>query len=236
MARLGVNIDHIATIRQARMTNEPDPANAVGIVERAGAFGIVCHLREDRRHVNERDLRLIRGLCTTHLNLELANNPAEVEIAADVRPDTITFVPERREEVTTEGGLDIVGQQKALGKTISRLAPIIPSAFIDPIEEQIRASRDCGFQVVELHTGEYANAKIVEERGLQLDRLLRGAEIAEKLGLVVVAGHGLTYYNTAAVVELGIFEEFNIGHSIISRAVFTGLEEAVREMVLLVSE
>ncbi len=235
MARLGVNIDHIATIRQARMTNEPDPANAVGIVERAGAFGIVCHLREDRRHINERDLRLIRGLCTTHLNLELANNPEIIEIAADVGPDTVTFVPERREEVTTEGGLDIVGQQKELSKAIEQLAAIIPSAFIDPIEEQIRASRDCGFQVVELHTGEYANAKTPDEQALQLDRLLRGAEIAEKFGLIVVAGHGLTYHNIAAVVELGIFEEFNIGHTIISRAVFTGLEEAVREMTLLVS-
>jgi len=236
MARLGVNIDHIATIRQARMTNEPDPANAIGIVERAGAFGIVCHLREDRRHVNERDLRLIRQLCTTHLNLELANNPAEVEIAADVCPDTVTFVPERREEVTTEGGLDIVGQQKALSKTLSRLTSIIPSAFIDPIDDQIRASKDCGFEVVELHTGEYANAKTVVEREQQLERLLRGAEIAEQLGLSVVAGHGLTYYNIAAMVDLGIFEEFNIGHSIISRAVFTGLEEAVREMALLVAE
>ncbi|HDR06659.1 MAG TPA: pyridoxine 5'-phosphate synthase [Candidatus Coatesbacteria bacterium] len=233
MARLGVNIDHIATVRQARRTFEPDPAHAVGIVERAGAYGIVCHLREDRRHVNERDLRLIRELCRSHLNLELAAADEIIEIARQVGPDTCTLVPERREEVTTEGGLDVAGQLEKLKKAVERLAPIPASAFIAPAEEQIIASLDAGFTAVELHTGEYAEAS-GPEREEQLARLARGAETAAELGLYIAAGHGLTYLNVAPVVELGVFAEFNIGHSIIARAVFTGLEEAVREMALLV--
>lgn len=235
MARLGVNIDHIATIRQARRTFEPDPVGAVGIVERAGAYGIVCHLREDRRHINERDLRLIRQLCQSHLNLELAASDEIIRIALEVGPDVCTLVPERREEVTTEGGLDVAGQLGSLKKTLARLAPITTSAFIGPDEAQIMASLDAGFTSVELHTGEYANAQSGPERETQLKRLAKGAETAARLGLFVACGHGLTYHNVQAVVELGVFSEYNIGHSIISRAVFTGLEEAVREMALLVS-
>ena len=234
MARLGVNIDHIATLRQARRTFEPDPANAVGLVERAGAYGIVCHLREDRRHIGERDLRLIRELCRSHLNLELATNDEIIEIAREVGPDTCTLVPERREEVTTEGGLDVAAQLAALKKVAERLAPIPASAFINPLEGQIMAALDAGFTAVELHTGEYANAKPGPEREEQLRRLAEGAETAAEVGLYVAAGHGLTYLNVAPVVELGVFAEYNIGHSIIARAVFTGLEEAVREMALLV--
>jgi len=234
MARLGVNIDHIATLRQARRTFEPDPVNAVGIVERAGAFGIVCHLREDRRHIGDRDLRLIRQVCRSHLNLELAAADEVVEIAREVGPDTCTLVPERREEVTTEGGLDVAGQLDKLKKAVERLAPIPVSAFINPVEGQIMAALDAGFTAVELHTGEYANAKPGPEREEQLARLALGADIAAELGLYVAAGHGLTYLNVAPVVELEAFAEYNIGHSIIARAVFTGLEEAVREMALLV--
>jgi pyridoxine 5-phosphate synthase len=234
MARLGVNIDHIATVRQARRTFEPDPVNAVGIVERAGAYGIVCHLREDRRHIGDRDLRLIRGVCRSHLNLELAAEDEVIGIAREVGPDVCTLVPERREEVTTEGGLDVAGQLNTLKKAVERLAPIPVSAFIDPEEAQIVASLDAGFTAVELHTGEYANARPGPEREARLKRLASGAETAARLGLYVAAGHGLTYINVSPVVELGIFAEFNIGHTIISRAVFTGLEEAVREMVLLV--
>jgi pyridoxine 5-phosphate synthase len=234
MARLGVNIDHIATLRQARRTFEPDPANAVGIVERAGAYGIVCHLREDRRHISERDLRLVREVCRSHLNLELAASDEIIKIAREVGPDTCTLVPERREEVTTEGGLDVAGQLAALKRAVERLAPIPVSAFIAPVEEQIMASLDAGFTAVELHTGEYANARPGPEREEQLVRLAEGAETAAGLGLYVAAGHGLTYLNVAPVVELGVFAEYNIGHSIIARAVFTGLEEAVREMALLV--
>jgi pyridoxine 5-phosphate synthase len=234
MARLGVNIDHIATVRQARRTFEPDPVNAVGIVERAGAYGIVCHLREDRRHIGDRDLRLIREVCRSHLNLELAATEEVIEIAREVRPDVCTLVPERREEVTTEGGLDVAGQLGAMKRAVERLAPIPASAFIDPEEDQIVASLDAGFTAVELHTGEYANAGSGPEREAQLARLAHGAETAARLGLYVAAGHGLTYINVTPVVELDLFAEFNIGHTIISRAVFTGLEEAVREMALLV--
>jgi pyridoxine 5-phosphate synthase len=233
MARLGVNIDHIATVRQARRTFEPDPVNAVGIVERAGAYGIVCHLREDRRHISDRDLRLIRQVCQSHLNLELAADEV-IAVAREVGPDTCTLVPERREEVTTEGGLDVAGQLDKLKRAVERLSPIPASAFINPEEAQIMASLDAGFTAVELHTGEYANARPGPEREEQLARLAKGAETAAELGLYVAAGHGLTYINVAPVAELGVFAEFNIGHSIIARAVFTGLEEAVREMALLV--
>jgi len=235
MSRLGVNIDHIATLRQARRTFEPDPVNAVGIVERAGAFGIVCHLREDRRHINDRDLRLIRGVCASHLNLEMAADPSIVALAQEVGPDTCTLVPERRQEVTTEGGLNVVGNYAQLTETVNGLSPIRCCAFIDADQKQIQAAREAGFHAVELHTGEYANAADEAGRLRQLERLAAGAALAEELGLYVAAGHGLTYLNIAPVVELDVFSEFNIGHSIISRAVFTGLEEAVREMAVLVS-
>jgi pyridoxine 5-phosphate synthase len=234
MARLGVNIDHIATLRQARRTFEPDPVNAVGVVERAGAFGIVCHLREDRRHISDRDLRLIRRVCAAHLNLEMAAEPSIAALAREVRPDACTLVPERRQEVTTEGGLNVVGNYAQLTETVNGLAPIRCSAFVDPEPEQIRAAQEAGFHAVELHTGEYANAADEPTRRAELERLAAGARLADELGLYVAAGHGLTYFNVTPVVELGVFAEFNIGHSIISRAVFTGLDEAVREMVLLV--
>jgi pyridoxine 5-phosphate synthase len=234
MARLGVNIDHIATLRQARRTDEPDPVNAVGIVERAGVFGIVCHLREDRRHISDRDLELIRGVCVSRLNLEMAAEDSIAAIARRVGPDTCTLVPERREEITTEGGLDVAGGFEQQKHIVAALAPIPCSAFIDAEPEQIRAAREVGFHAVELHTGEYANAADEHARQDQLRRLAEGGRLAAELGLYVACGHGLTYRNVRPVVELGVFEEFNIGHSIVSRAVFTGLEKAVREMVRLV--
>ncbi|BBC25039.1 pyridoxine 5'-phosphate synthase [Pseudanabaena sp. ABRG5-3] len=232
MPTLGVNIDHIATIRQARRGVEPDPVAAAVIAELAGADGITVHLREDRRHIQERDVRLLRQTIRTRLNLEMAATPEMVAIALDVKPDYITLVPERREEITTEGGLNVKAQCDRLGKFVHQLqgAGIPVSLFVDAEPEQLQASARTGAKFVELHTGTYANAKNEEEHTRELELLTKGGELAISLGLRLNSGHGLTYWNTRPVAQIKGMEELNIGHSIISRAVLVGLDKAIREM------
>jgi len=234
--RVFINIDHVATVRQARRTDEPDPVRGAVLAELGGADGITVHLREDRRHIQDRDVRLLAQTLRTPLNLELAAESEVVDIACELRPHQVTLVPEKREEVTTEGGLDLTGsKEEATRRAVERLseAGIRTSLFIDPDDASIRASMGLGVDAVELHTGEYANAS-GEDRDRQLGRLDRAASLARKLGLAVHAGHGLTYENVTPVAAIPELEELNIGHSVVSRAVFTGLEAAVREMVKVV--
>ncbi len=232
MPTLGVNIDHVATVRQARRTVEPDPVAAAVLAELAGADGITVHLREDRRHMQDRDVRLLRQTVRTHLNLEMAATDEMVAIALDVKPDYVTLVPERREEVTTEGGLDVAGQIDRMAQVVDTLqaANIPVSLFIDADPQQIQASAQVKAKFIELHTGPYAEAHGEVEVAEQLAILQRGTAQALDLGLRVNAGHGLTYWNTYPVACIPGMEELNIGHSIISRAVLVGLERAVREM------
>lgn len=236
MPTLGVNIDHVATIRQARRTVEPDPVAAAVLAELGGADGITVHLREDRRHIQDRDVRLLRQTVRTHLNLEMAATDEMVAIALDIRPDYITLVPERREEVTTEGGLDVAGQRDRMADVVDRLqgAGIPVSLFIDPEESQIRASEAIGAKFIELHTGTYAEAKDEVAQAKELAVLSQACELALSCHLRVNAGHGLTYWNTRPVAQIPGMEELNIGHSIISRAVLVGLERAVCEMKQLI--
>jgi pyridoxine 5-phosphate synthase len=235
--RLGVNVDHIATIREARKTFEPDPANAIGVVERAGASGIVCHLREDRRHINDRDLAIIRKLVGTHLNLEMAATDDMVRIAIETSPDMVTLVPERREEVTTEGGLDVVGNSGKIRDYITQLKShgIVVSLFIDPELEVIKESKRVDADFIELHTGAYANKQNEREQENEALRIRDMAIAATKLGLRVSAGHGLTYHNVDRIVEIKEIEELNIGHSIMARAIFDGLDKAVRDMLDIIA-
>lgn len=229
---LGVNIDHIATIRQARRTTEPDPVAAAVLAELGGADGITAHLREDRRHIQERDVSLLRQTVSTHLNLEMAATEEMVKIALDLKPDYITLVPERREEVTTEGGLDIVGQIDRLSSVVDRLqsAGIPVSLFIDAEPEQIDASVKTGAQFIELHTGRYAEARTEADRYRELEVLASGCQSAIAAGLRVNAGHGLTYLNVYPIACIPGMEELNIGHTIVSRAALVGMEQAVRDM------
>ncbi len=237
MPTLGVNIDHVATIRQARRTVEPDPVAAAVLAELAGAEGITVHLREDRRHMQDRDVRLLRETVRTHLNLEMAATDEMVAIALEIKPDYVTLVPERREEVTTEGGLDVAGPIDRMTTIVTKLqsAGIPVSLFIDADEAQIQAASKIGAKFIELHTGQYAEAKGEDDRSKQLAILKRGCEIATSLGLRINAGHGLTYWNVYPVAQLPGMEELNIGHTIISRAVLVGLERAVREMKLAIA-
>jgi len=232
MPTLGVNIDHIATIRQARRANEPDPLLAALLAELGGADGITAHLREDRRHIQERDVRVLRQTVQTHLNLEMAATPEMVAIALEIKPDYVTLVPERREEITTEGGLDVAGQLDKLKAIIAQLqeASIPVSLFIDPDSNQIKAAQKTQAQFIELHTGRYAEAKQDDDRNQELNSLQQATEEAIALGMRVNAGHGLNYRNVASVASIMGVEELNIGHSIISRAVLVGMERAVREM------
>jgi len=229
---LGVNIDHIATLRQARRTVEPDPVAAAVIAELAGADGITVHLREDRRHIQDRDVRLLRQTVRTHLNLEMAATDEMVAIALEIKPDYVTLVPERREEITTEGGLEVAGQVARLRDVVGQLqgSGIPVSLFIDPDPAQIAAAAQVGARWVELHTGRYAEAASAAQRQVELDHLEKGCQQALQLGLRVNAGHGLTYWNVGPVARIPGMEELNIGHSIISRAVLVGLDRAVREM------
>jgi pyridoxine 5-phosphate synthase len=237
MPTLGVNIDHVATIRQARRTVEPDPIAAAVLAELAGAEGITVHLREDRRHMQDRDVRLLRETVRTHLNLEMAATDEMVKIALEIKPDYVTLVPERREEVTTEGGLDIAGPIDRMTKVVDQLqsAGIPVSLFIDADEIQIQAAAKSKAKFIELHTGQYAEAKNEDDRAAQLHLLKLGCEIATSLNLRINAGHGLTYWNVYPVGQLPGMEELNIGHTIISRAVLVGLERAVREMKLAIA-
>lgn len=235
--RLYVNIDHVATVREARKTDEPDPVRAAVLAELGGADGITVHLREDRRHIQDRDVRLLMETVRTGVNLELATAPDIVELACELGPMQATLVPERREEVTTEGGLDLgpEANRRAVARALERLrdAGIRTSLFIDPATAAIAASAELGAHAVELHTGEYANTR-GEERGRQLARLTTAAREGREAGLAVHAGHGLTYENVTPVAALEGVEELNIGHSVVSRAVFVGLERAVREMAELI--
>ncbi|HSR40757.1 MAG TPA: pyridoxine 5'-phosphate synthase [Longimicrobiales bacterium] len=231
--RFYVNVDHVATVRQARGTDEPDPVRAAVLVEMAGAHGITVHLREDRRHIQDRDVRLLTDTVRTGVNLEMATDPGILELARELRPMQATLVPEKREEVTTEGGLDLSGSVRdGVGRTLEGLkkAGIRTSLFIDPDEEALKASRELGVHAVELHTGEYADAPDDDARARQLRRLRDAARAGRELGLAVHAGHGLTYENVVPVAAIPEIEELNIGHSVVSRAVFVGLEAAVREM------
>lgn len=229
---LGVNIDHIATIRQARRTVEPDPVAAAVLAELGGADGITVHLREDRRHIQDRDVRILRETVRTHLNLEMAATDEMLAIALDIKPDYVTLVPEKREEVTTEGGLDIVSQIDKIGNIVNQLqgAGIPVSLFIDAEESQIEASAKVEAKFIELHTGRYAEAKNEVSINMELDLLAYGCKQAIKAGLRVNAGHGLTYTNVYPVACIEGMEELNIGHTIVSRAALVGMERAVREM------
>ena len=237
MPRLSVNIDHIATLRQARKGIEPDPVAAAMLAELAGARGIIAHLREDRRHIQDRDLRLLRETVQTKLNLEMAATEEMQRIALEVKPDFTTLVPEKREELTTEGGLEVASRIDFMKSSISRLqqAGITVSLFIDPDETQIAASKKSGADWVELHTGPYANAKTDKDRDREFVKIAEGARLAAGLGLRVGAGHGLNYVNAQRIAGIPEVEELNIGHSIISRAALVGLERAVREMSALIA-
>jgi len=230
--RLSVNIDHIATIRQARKGAEPDPVAAAVLAELAGAQGIIAHLREDRRHVQDRDVRLLRETVQTKLNLEMAATDEMQRIALEVKPDFSTLVPEKREELTTEGGLEVASRLDFMKSYISRLQQggLIVSLFIDPDDNQIAAAKKSGADWVEIHTGAYANAKAGKERERELEKIIDAAKLASSLGLRVGAGHGLNYINVQTIARIPEVEELNIGHSIIARAALVGLERAVREM------
>jgi len=234
--RLAVNIDHVATLREARGGVEPDPVTAAAICELAGAEGIVCHLREDRRHVNDRDVRLLRETVKTKLDLEMAATLEIVRIATEILPDLATLVPEKREELTTEGGLDVRGHRHHLRDVVHELQrhEIAVSLFVDPVAQQIEAAREVGADMIEIHTGEYANARTEQEREASLEAVREAARIAAGLGLGVNAGHGLNYVNIGGVRAVPEIQEVSIGHALIARAVLVGLERAVREMVELV--
>lgn len=237
MPLLGVNIDHVATVRQARHTDEPDPVWAAVEAELGGADGITFHLREDRRHILDRDARVLRETVGVKLNMEMAATDEVVDIALDLKPDQCTLVPERREELTTEGGLDVVRHRSRVTQAVHRLREvgIIVSAFIEPVAEQIEASAQIGFHAVELWTAAYARAKGGTEAGRALDDLRRAIDLGREAGLDVHGGHGLTYRNIGPVAAMPGFGEFNIGHSIVSRSLFVGMREAVREMKRLIA-
>ena len=231
--RLGVNVDHVATVRQARGTRYPDPVAAAIVAELAGADQITVHLREDRRHVQDRDVRILRELITTRLNLEMAMTDEMLRIALDVRPDMVTIVPERREERTTEGGLDCLRDPDANARFIAALrdAGIVVSLFIDPDLRQNDAAAAQGAEIVEIHTGDYAEATTAAAVQRELDRIRAASTHAAAAGLIVAAGHGLDYRNVTAVAEIPEIEELNIGHSIVARAIMVGFDQAIREMI-----
>jgi len=236
LPRLSVNIDHIATIRQARKGMEPDPVAAALLAELSGADGIIAHLREDRRHVQDRDLRLLREIVQTKLNLEMAATEEMQRIALEVKPNMTTLVPEKREELTTEGGLEVASRIDFMKTYIGRLQQggIVVSLFIDPDDKQVSAARKSGADWVEIHTGAYANANTEKNREREFVKITEAAKLAASLGLRVGAGHGLNYVNVQKIARIAEVEELNIGHSIISRAALVGLERAVREMKALI--
>jgi len=236
--RLAINIDHIATLRNARGGSDPDPVNAALLCEKAGAVGIVCHLREDRRHIKDDDVRRLRSIIKKKLDLEMAATEEIIGIALRTKPDLVTIVPERRQELTTEGGLDIVMQKKFFDGVVKQFHQnrIPASLFIDPVEAQVRASADIGTDMIEIHTGEYAEAKTLEEVKEQLDRIQAAATLGKSLGLGVNAGHGLDYSNIKPIAAIKEIDEVSIGHAVIVHALSVGLELAVREMVGLIEK
>jgi len=236
LSKLGVNIDHVATIRQARGGSEPDPVHAAVLAELAGADGITVHLREDRRHIQDRDVRLLRDTIKTHLNLEMAASDEIISIALDIRPDMATLVPEKREELTTEGGLDVKLHRDKVAGAVRKLkdAGIFVSLFIDPDLDQVKESSKAGADAIEIHTGAYADSRTYKATQAEYEKIYEACKFGHKLGLVVNAGHGLNYRNVSQIARIKDIYELNIGHSIISRAVLAGLERAVREMKDLV--
>ncbi|GJL56251.1 MAG: pyridoxine 5'-phosphate synthase [Nitrospirales bacterium] len=237
MAKLGVNVDHVATLRQARGGHEPDPITAATLVELAGADGIVVHLREDRRHIQDRDLTLLKETVHIQLNLEMAADEAVAKMALSIKPDMVTLVPERRQELTTEGGLAVVERKDRIQAMIQLLhdGGIPVSLFIDPDQQQVRAAHKIHADSIELHTGRYANTRNRKEQQTEFEALEQAARLAHRLGLGVNAGHGLNYQNVRRLLHIREITEFNIGHSIISRAIFIGLEKAVRDMKTLLA-
>ncbi len=236
--RLAVNVDHIATIRQARGGAEPDPVTAALLAEVAGASGVIVHLREDRRHIQDRDVRLLREVVKTSLNLEMAATDEMVKIALEVLPDLATLVPERRKELTTEGGLDVAGREERVGGVVRALTQggIKVSLFIDPVPEQVEASKRTGAPCVEIHTGRYADAGTESDRQAALLKIMEASRLGRSLGLQVAAGHGLNYRNVGPVAVIPEVEELNIGHSIVARATLVGIDRAVREMLELIQD
>lgn len=236
MPELMVNIDHVATLREARGINYPDPVFAAGIAEMAGATGIIIHLREDRRHIKDRDLRILRDVVKSRLNLEMAATPEMTKIAAGTKPDMITLVPEKRQELTTEGGLDVIKFAAKIEKVITAVKKqgIAVSLFIDPVEPQIKASAKIGADMIEIHTGAYAEARTAKTRIAELKKVIRSAGLGKELGLGVNAGHGLHYHNVREIAVIPEIDDLSIGHSIIARAIFTGLNRAVRDMIELI--
>lgn len=235
MARLGVNVDHVATLRQARGGTDPDPLAAAVLVELAGADGIVVHLREDRRHIQDRDLRLLREMTRTKLDLEMAADGEMVKIALNIKPDLVTLVPEKRQELTTEGGLDVAGQRDRIQGVVTLLhnGGIPVSVFIEPDLNQVKAAHKISADFVELHTGRYANATRSKEADMEFEAITQAARLAYKLGIGVNAGHGLNYRNVKRLTHIPEIVEYNIGHSIIARSVLVGLVQAVKEMKTL---
>lgn len=236
--RLAVNIDHVATLRQARQAKEPEPLLAALLAEQAGAHGIVCHIRADRRHIQERDLKLLREVIKTKLNVEMAATPEMLAIAKKVRPDLVSLVPESPNEVTTQGGLDVISHKKHLSEFIRQLKKYVPrvSIFVDAEEPQIEACAEVGADLVEINTGKYAEAASEKERKKELERVKNAAALAARLGLEVHAGHGLDYHNVSPVVEIKEISELSIGFAIVARAVMVGLPQAVKEMVALLEK
>ncbi len=235
--KLAINIDHIATIREARGENEPDPVIAAGICEIAGAAGIVCHLREDRRHINDRDLKLLREVVKTKLDLEMAATDEMLNIAIETLPEIVTLVPEKRQELTTEGGLNIAGDKSRYENMISELhsKDILVSLFIDPIPANVDLAFEIKADIIEIHTGKYANVRSEKDILTELSKIAVTSRMASELGLIVTAGHGLNYQNVRPIVAVSEISEISIGHSVISRAVFTGLEKAVKDMLELLN-
>jgi pyridoxine 5-phosphate synthase len=235
MADLMVNIDHVATLREARGINYPDPVYAAGIAEMAGASGIIVHLREDRRHIKDRDVRILRDVVRTKLNLEMAATPEIVTVACDIKPDMITLVPEKRKELTTEGGLDVVQFSDKLKKVIEKVKAkgIQVSLFIDPVEDQIAMAHTVQADMIEIHTGAFSDAQSDKARESELKSVVSAAILGKELGLGVNAGHGLHYHNVKEIAAIQEIDELSIGHSIIARAVFVGLDRAIRDMIAL---
>lgn len=236
--KLGVNIDHIATLRQARGTRYPEPIQAALESEQAGADAITLHLREDRRHIQDRDVEMLKDILQTRMNLEMAVTEEMIGIASRIQPDDCCLVPERREELTTEGGLDVAGQRDKVARACERLADagVRVSLFIDADVRQLEAARDCGAPVIEIHTGHYADAPTEKERIAEFARIEQAVQAGLDLGLQVNAGHGLNYHNVQSIAAINGISELNIGHAIVARAVFTGMQEAVREMKQLMLE
>ena len=238
MAKLIVNVDHVATVRQARLITEPDPVTAAGMAELAGCHGIIVHLREDRRHIQDRDVEILRKTIKTKLNLEMAAVPEMIEIAKRIRPEMSCLVPEKREELTTEGGIDVAARKESLTQAVRELksAGIVVSLFVDAEKKQLLASKETGADYVEIHTGHYSDATSEKEEDAEFEKITKGIEYAASLGLRVNVGHGLNYRNIQRLIPIKEIEEYSIGHSIIARAVLTGIDRAVREMLELIQQ